>query len=326
MNSWLEANHRRRTDEPDAWYVRLANELLSVVDGSLLFKDVNEEQRIKVVLALGLYMQDAVAQTGGWVAFKEAYRKLYNEELPFYKPDNEYVADEVNWEDVALVLWTRLARPACHKANDYTLHDPYDTELIRLAQDIYGVLNRLFEEAPIAETPSPDTWLMNIDCLRIPSASLPDSQADKVFDRNARLCLAYSNGEPLLFFHTYVELADFFVHTLGWENRAEELLPELHRHSHFVIYANAKGMLIAPDVAYYFHAPHNALYSSDETRRTGHRLFCEPGACPFDLLKYGILKGYLENVALPVDKGKSILHDNKDFLMRYYLEEYYEGK
>ena len=89
MNSWLEANHRRRTDEPDAWYVRLANELLLVVDDSLLFKDVNEEQRIKVVLALGLYMQDAVAQTGGWVAFKEAYRKLYNEELPFYKPDKE---------------------------------------------------------------------------------------------------------------------------------------------------------------------------------------------------------------------------------------------
>ncbi len=326
MNSWLKANNRKRTNETDNWYVRLANELSPTIETSLLFGKVNGEQRTQAAISLSLYMQDAVAQTGGWATFKEAYRKLYGEELPFYTISNDYVTDEINQEDIAFVLWTRLARPACHQTNDYTLQDPYDTELLRLAQALYEAMIPLFEEAPISETPSPDAWLMNTDCLKIPATPLPDSHANSASDRNAARCLTHSKGEPLLFFHTYSELATFFVRVLGWENQSENLLPELNRHSHFIVYANVKGMLIAPDVAYYFHTPHNTLYSPDETKQTGHRLFCEPGACPFDLLKYGIRKGYLKDIALPIANGEKILQDNRDFLMRYYLEEYYEGE
>ena len=325
MQSWLEANGRKHATDTDTWYVRLANELLSEVEKSPLFQG-REAQRTQVATALSLYMQDAVAQTGGWTAFKDAYRQRYGTELPFYVPGKDYVADEVNHEDIALVLWTRLARPAERRPDDYTLQDPCDAELLHVAQVVYELLNRLFEEAPISETPSPDAWVMDINRLKTPVMPLPGSCADTASDRNAARCLAYSGGEPLLFFRTYSELAYFFVHTLGWENQKENLLPELSGHSHFIIYANAKGMLIGHDVACYFHAPHNTIYSPDETRRTGHRLFCEPGACPFDLLKYGIQQGYLEEIALPFANGRNILRTDGDFLMRYYLEEYYEGE
>ena len=148
MNSWLKANNRKRTNETDNWYVRLANELSPTIETSLLFGKVNGEQRTQAAISLSLYMQDAVAQTGGWATFKEAYRKLYGEELPFYTISNDYVTDEINQEDIAFVLWTRLARPACHQTNDYTLQDPYDTELLRLAQALYEAMIPLFEEAP----------------------------------------------------------------------------------------------------------------------------------------------------------------------------------
>lgn len=326
MQPWLEANERKRTYDTDIWYVNLANKLLPVVEKSPLFHPLKETLRVQTALALSLYMQDSVAQTGGWTTFKEAYHKLYGTQLPFYVPQEDYVADEVNREDIALVLWTRLARPATHRPDDYTLQDPFDTELLRLAQSLYDILNGLFEEAPINELPSPDTWLMDIGCLKRTSTPLPDSSPQAITDKNAARCLAYSKGEPLLFFRTYSELTDFFIHTLGWEAQPEDLLPELSRHSHFILYANAKGMLIGHDVAQYFHTPHNTLYSVEETKRTGHRLFCQPGACPFDLLKYGIRRGYLNEITLPFANGQDILHGYRDFLMRYYLQEYYEGE
>lgn len=326
MKSWLGANGRKRINDTDTWYIHLANELLPTIEKSSLFQEVNDARKGQTAIALSLYMQDAIAQTGGWQAFKEAYQKLYQRELPFYNINKDYVTDEVNQEDIALILWTQLARPAYYRNNDYTLQDPYDTDLLNTSKNIYNILNKLFEEAPISETSSPETWLMNIAQLKTPSKPLPSSSINTISDKNAARCLAYSKGEPLLFFHTYPELADFFVHVLGWENRKENLLPELNKYSHFIIYANTKGMLIGHDVACYFNAPHNTLYDREETKRAGHRLFCEPGACPFDLLKYGIRKGYLDDIGLPFTNGKSILHDNRDFLMRYYLDEYYEGE
>ena len=56
----------------------------------------------------------------------------------------------------------------------------------------------------------------------------------------------------------------------------------------FVIYANAKGMLVAHNVAAYFCEEHNPMYDAKRAAAEGYKMFCQPGECPFDLLKYGI--------------------------------------
>ena len=104
------------------------------------------------------------------------------------------------------------------------------------------------------------------------------------------------------------------------------LLPDLQYKKEFVIYANAKGMLIAHDVAAYFCEEHNPMYNAKRAAAEGYKLFCRPGACPFDLIKYGMLKGILPDVQFPFDNGKEILQQNWDFIARYYLCEYYEGE
>ena len=139
-------------------------------------------------------------------------------------------------------------------------------------------------------------------------------------------CLEYSGGKPLLYFATYKELCKFFVEVLKWENTRSALLPDLQYKKEFVIYANAKGMLIAHDVAAYFCEEHNPMYNAKRATAEGYKLFCRPGACPFDLIKYGMLKGILPDVQFPFDNGKEILQQNWDFIARYYLCEYYEGE
>ena len=57
----------------------------------------------------------------------------------------------------------------------------------------------------------------------------------------------------------------------------------------------------------------------------GYRLFCQPGLCPFDLLKLGITAGLLPDAQFPFTNGQKTLQENADFLARYYLGEYYEA-
>ena len=92
-----------------------------------------------------------------------------------------------------------------------------------------------------------------------------------------------------------------------------------------VIYANARGMLLAHSVAACFRDPHNPLYNPSRAKTDGYRLFCQPGLCPFDLLKLGITAGLLPDAQFPFTNGQKTLQENADFLARYYLGEYYEA-
>ena len=79
-------------------------------------------------------------------------------------------------------------------------------------------------------------------------------------------------------------------------------------------------------LAAYFCEEHNPMYDAKRAAAEGYKMFCQPGECPFDLLKYGMTKGILPDVELPFLKGKETLHQYWDFIARYYLCEYYEGE
>ena len=245
-----------------------------------------------------MYFQDAIAQSGGWKLFSEAFQGVYGTYLPFYPLGDDYTPDEINQEDIAFVLWTLKSQFSIFD-KEYTLFSPYDKDLLALSQSAYELMDARFEEAPISEGESSFLWVMGLE---------------------------YSQGKPLLYFTDYKELCTFFVDVLGWENKRSALLPDLEYQKEFVIYANAKGMLVAHNVAAYFCEEHNPMYDAKRAAAEGYKMFCQPGECPFDLLKYGMTKGILPDVELPFLKGKETLHQYWDFIARYYLCEYYEGE
>lgn len=325
MQQWTRSNGRSRVLPSDKWYLDFSESLLPLIEASPLFSGESRDVQTDAALRCGMYFQDAIAQTGGWKEFTAAYRKLYGTYLPFYPLTEAYVADEINREDIAFLLWSLRAKPETEKET-YTLFEPYDSELLALSQRIYEQMDARFEEAPISEKASSPSWVMPMETLAEASTPLPESTPATRLSPNAAKCLAYNQGKPLLYFADYAELRRFFVHTLEWEDKPSSLLLDLKEEKEFVIYANAKGMLLAPGVAAYFREAHNPMYDSRRAAEEGYRLFCQPGACPFDLLKYGMAKGILPDVALPFPKGKETLHTYWDFIARYYLNEYYEGK
>lgn len=323
MKQWLAANKRTRILSGDQWYLDFAAKILPIVKLSPLFEGDGNAQK-NAAISLCMYFQDVIARTGGWKIFSDTYHSLYNTYLPFCQLSDSYIPDEINPEDIAFVLWTLKSHPALNEPDEYALHNPHDKSLSALAQEIYKLMDENFEEAPINETPS-SSWVTGTNLLDTPSTPLPEITPETRLSKNVEYSLEYSSGKPLLYFTTYKELCKFFVEVLKWEDTPSSLLPDLQHNKEFVIYANAKGMLIAPDVAAYFREAHNPMYNAERAAAKGYELFCRPGTCPFDLIKYGMGQGILPEVQLPFPDGKEILHKNWDFIARYYLCEYYEG-
>lgn len=320
MKRWLEANGRKRALPGDTWYLNFANEVLPLVAASPLFQDHAAGKAAQTALDTALYFQDAIAQAGGWKAFTARYRMLYGQPLPFYAC-NDYIDDEINRDDVCFLLWKNLSglHPSFH------FLPPHEAFLMTLAGQLYDRMDSLFEEAPINEIPSTETWVMDLGLLDTVTTPLPEVTPDSRLTKDVERCLAYSHGHPLLYFATYGALHAFLTGTLEWEDHPGGVLADLKDEKDFVIYANAKGMLLAPGVASYFCDSRNPAYDAPTAAAKAYELFCLPGRCPFDLLKYGMQHGLLPDAALPFAGGREVLQRHWDFIARYFLEEYYEG-
>mgnify|MGYP001777227705 CR=1 FL=1 len=244
MKRWLEANGRKRALPGDTWYLNFANEVLPLVAASPLFQDHAAGKAAQTALDTALYFQDAIAQAGGWKAFTARYRMLYGQPLPFYAC-NDYIDDEINRDDVCFLLWKNLSglHPSFH------FLPPHEAFLMTLAGQLYDRMDSLFEEAPINEIPSTETWVMDLGLLDTVTTPLPEVTPDSRLTKDVERCLAYSHGHPLLYFATYGALHAFLTGTLEWEDHPGGVLADLKDEKDFVIYANAKGMLLAPGVA-----------------------------------------------------------------------------
>lgn len=326
MQDWLGVNRRQKKVPTDDWYLDFANRLSAVIHQSSLKENDNYNAIAKeLILQCTLYLQDAVAQSGGWKAFSDLYYTRYHTYLPFYTITNQYIPDEVNPEDIAFILWMLLANATRKNIEEEGMFvDPFSSSIQEASRQICEWIDSAFEEAPINEVPSPKEWVTCYDSLLTSATPLPEI-TDNYPDKNVENCLRYSKGYPLLYFATHDELKHFFINTLGWDDHEDSLFTEYKDSTGFVIYANAKGMLLAPDVAFCFRDPHNPLYQQEEAKQEGYKLFCIPGCCPYDLLKYGMNSKLFPDVQLPITNGKEIFHNNWDFITRFYLLEYYEG-
>lgn len=321
MNDWLQTLGRRRSTSSDAWYLNLATELLHTLQANEWFMKHSFFPPQEAALEITAYLHDVIAQKGGWVFFTETCQSLYGQRVPFYALTENYLSDEINTEDISYLLWTSCTG----QEEEAALISPMENELLSLSQQVYDHLDAVFEDAPISELPSQEHWVPGALGLLETASPLPEIKPDTVLKKDVQKCLEYSGGYPLIFLESYSALNRFLIDVLGWEPQPEGLLHELKEEKDFVIYANAKGMLVAPNVAPCFHDEHNAIYNADSAKAWGYQLFTRPGACPFDLLKFAMQKGLLPDVGLPFNHGKEILHHNWDFIARFFLEEYYEG-
>lgn len=321
MKTWLDFHGRVKVLETDRWYLDLANRLLPIIEKSYMYQSEGAITQQRVAISMALYLEDCVADGGNWRQFIRWHKRSYGRYLPFYSLTDHYLADEINKEDIAFILWG-INSPV---GEDFDfVENPMDNDLIEFADVLYKQLDQVFEEAPISDALAGD-WMMETELMEKERTVLPIASLDEELPVNVERFLKASGGEPLMYFASYAALKLFFVQALQWEDDDESLLPDLQEFDDFVLFANPKGLLIGIDVASYFADKRNPLYDAQAATEEAYELFCEEGLCPFDLLKYGMEHDLLPDAQFLFENGKALLHDNWDFVARWYLGEYYEG-
>ncbi|MCS3170464.1 DUF3843 family protein [Bacteroides fragilis] len=315
---WMEVHPRPQSADTDQWYVDFANRLLPLFEKSELTGQMIHKNRAVLYFTLW-YLEDCVNNSGGWNKFIRLHKRLYGRFLPFYTLTGAYADDEINFEDVSFLLWSLLSPVTDDSPVPW---NPTDKSLLRLAADIYALLEAHFEQAPLTDDESMD-WLPEIRALLPPPGPVLDIFPEMELPHDVTKFLNATQGKQLVYFEDYAGLRRFCVDALEWADEDDSLMPELADEENFVFFANPKGILLAPNIGACFRDERNSTYNPGIAEQEGAELFYVPGLCPIDLLHYAMQHDLLSEVTFPFEDGRRVLHENWDFIARRYLGKYY---
>lgn len=134
-----------------------------------------------------------------------------------------------------------------------------------------------------------------------------------------------TGGKTIEFFDTYESMNRFFIEKLGWE-AGEEHLPMMKGERDFVLMVNKyKGMLAARNVARCIASPENPFYDKEYAKLHAFDLLTVRGLCPGDLLRVIFDHNWLPDAHFPGTDDYKLVEENRDFIARCYLQQYYTG-
>lgn len=142
LKDWMKLHPYTKTDSIDQYYVRVANEILLILDRHL--DSVDRDWREYTALILTGWFEDVISQTGIWQTFTGECEKCYGVRLPFYPIGVDYLPDEVNKEDICFLLW--------HATQQYfwdeQLISPESPFIMEAGARIYALLSKEYITAP----------------------------------------------------------------------------------------------------------------------------------------------------------------------------------
>lgn len=131
-----------------------------------------------------------------------------------------------------------------------------------------------------------------------------------------------AQGKVLLYFQNKQEAFDFLTNA-GIE--AKKVIDDIDT-PHFALYATpSEGLQVLTDGVEYIKDENNPFYNQKKAEEQGLSFFMVPQCRPY-LLKILEEKGMLSDAQakslISEERCKAIIHENADFLMRYFLREY----
>jgi len=127
----------------DQFYLWIALRLARLWDEAPWLRDLDDDTRREVVLAVTGYYQDIVADAGLWRTFTRLHNDSHGTPLPHYGRAEDYIDYELNVDDIRYVMWWTIAGATGVKL------DPHDEQLQALAMAFHTVLDEEYEAAPV---------------------------------------------------------------------------------------------------------------------------------------------------------------------------------
>ncbi|MBO4965106.1 MAG: DUF3843 family protein [Muribaculaceae bacterium] len=131
----------------DKYYFNLTNRLLDDWSESGLFPKLHDSVKQRVALCVVGYYQDILSDAGLWRGFISECRRKYRRPVPFHDEPDDYVDFELNYIDVAFMIWYAIAMLDLNHRLLFPLHN----DVLALARIWFDRLDRCYDDAPLPE-------------------------------------------------------------------------------------------------------------------------------------------------------------------------------
>ena len=145
-NDWLKIHPYTAVQPSDSYFVNLSNKLYRACTLTTLPNIF----RKKLSLYIAAYLEDQISELGLWKSFTAEHKRLYGKYLPFYPTAPDYVADEINEEDIRFIIWNTWQKVSSLHEKIYI--NPNEQAIAEQARIFYDILEEAYENAPENES------------------------------------------------------------------------------------------------------------------------------------------------------------------------------
>lgn len=131
----------------DIYYFELTNKLLADWADCGALPTLDDDVMQRAALCVVGYYQDIISDAGLWRAFINECHRMYGRYIPFHDTPEDYVVYELNYIDIAFLLWYVIAMLDMDHRDIY----PHHPDLLRLADVWHRRLEESYDDAPTPE-------------------------------------------------------------------------------------------------------------------------------------------------------------------------------
>jgi len=146
IKHWLELKPQNYSSNTDSYYLKIANKIYSSFNSEsklVLLNFMDKEEIYSFCCFLTCYFEDIISDTNLWQSFKKEYTSNHNKTLPFFNLDSNYIDEEINVEDLAILIWYFI-----NTIQEDKFANPYNEFIWLLANQAMLVLDEEYEFAP----------------------------------------------------------------------------------------------------------------------------------------------------------------------------------
>ena len=140
MKDWTDIHPYKNQQPSDNYFLQLSNELYpySAMEG------IAPATRKKLCVYAAAYLEDLISDLGLWLAFTKQNNDFYQKPIPFYPLEKDYMAGEVNEEDIRFILWNAIQKVP----HPHPFVNPMHPDIAQMAKAFYKILSEAYETAP----------------------------------------------------------------------------------------------------------------------------------------------------------------------------------
>ncbi|MBK9449471.1 MAG: DUF3843 family protein [Bacteroidetes bacterium] len=121
LDKWKATRFYERIGEYDLFYIDLAKGIFSTLSTStlmpLIVPEASEHDLADFSVWIAAWYEDFINEAGLWKAFTDRHQAVSGRALPFWDLD-DYDAEYLNWQDMAMLLWTWERKVKSKKFSD----------------------------------------------------------------------------------------------------------------------------------------------------------------------------------------------------------------